>query len=60
MLELVEDMLSWTLVFRTGEPSPLGGRLRAVPSEAHIAGEDERDACCAAPWSWPRSRATAT
>ena len=42
MLQLVEDMLSWTLVFRTGEPSPLGVRLRAVPSETHIAGEDER------------------
>ena len=34
MPELVEDMLSWTLVFRTGEPSPLGVRLRAVPSES--------------------------
>lgn len=42
MLELVEDMLSWTLVFRTAEPSPLGGRLRAVPSEAYVATEDER------------------
>ncbi len=42
MLELVEDMLSWTLVFRTAEPSPLGVRLRAVPSETFLAGEDER------------------
>ncbi len=42
MPALVEDMLSWTLVFRTVEPSPLGVRLRAVPSEAYIAGEDER------------------
>jgi AcrR family transcriptional regulator len=42
MPELVEDMLSWTLVFRTVEPSPLGGGLHAVPSESYIAGEDER------------------
>jgi TetR/AcrR family transcriptional regulator len=42
MPELVDDMLSWTLVFRTVEPSPLGVRLRAVPSEAYVAGEDER------------------
>jgi TetR/AcrR family transcriptional regulator len=42
MPALVEDMLSWTLVFRTAEPSPLGVRLRAVPSETYIAGEDER------------------
>jgi TetR/AcrR family transcriptional regulator len=42
MPDLVEDMLSWTLVFRTVEPSPLGVRLRAVPSETYIAGEDER------------------
>ncbi|MFZ2114285.1 MAG: TetR/AcrR family transcriptional regulator [Solirubrobacteraceae bacterium] len=42
MPALVEDMLSWTLVFRTVEPSPLGVRLRAVPSETYIAGEDER------------------
>ncbi len=44
---LVEDMLSWTLVFRTAGPSPLGGRLRAVPSQphitsAHITSEDDR------------------
>jgi TetR/AcrR family transcriptional regulator len=42
MPALVEDMLSWTLVFKTTEPSPLGGHLRAVPNEAYIAGEDER------------------
>ena len=42
MPALVEDMLSWTLVFRTSEPSPLGVRLRAVPSETFLAGEDER------------------
>jgi AcrR family transcriptional regulator len=44
---LVGDMLSWTLVFRTAGPSPLGGRLRAVPSQphitsAHITSEDDR------------------
>jgi TetR/AcrR family transcriptional regulator len=42
MPELVADMLSWTLVFRTVEPSPLGVRLHAVPNEAHVVGEDER------------------
>jgi AcrR family transcriptional regulator len=39
---LVEEMLRWTLVFRTAEPSPLGGRVRAVPSEARIGMEDDR------------------
>ena len=44
---LVGDMLSWTLVFRTAGPSPLGGRLRAVPSQPHITSayitsEDDR------------------
>jgi len=42
MPELVEDMLSWTLVFRTTEPSPLGVRLRAVPGRARVENEDER------------------
>jgi TetR/AcrR family transcriptional regulator len=42
MPALVEDMLSWTLVFRTVEPSPLGVRLRAVPSDTYVTGEDER------------------
>jgi AcrR family transcriptional regulator len=42
MPDLVGDMLSWTLVFKTMEPSPLGGRLRAVPSRAHVDNEDER------------------
>jgi TetR/AcrR family transcriptional regulator len=40
---LVRDMLSWTLVFRTAEPSPLGARLRAVPVEARIGSEDDRE-----------------
>ncbi len=38
---LVEDMLSWTLVFKTVEPSPLEVRLRAAPSVAGIDEEDE-------------------
>jgi AcrR family transcriptional regulator len=42
MPELVGDMLSWTLVFRTDSPSPLGTRLRAVPNEARIDGENDR------------------
>jgi AcrR family transcriptional regulator len=42
MPELVEDMLSWTLVFRTTEPSPLGVRLLAVPGHAHLGAEGER------------------
>lgn len=43
MPDLVGDLLSWTLVFRTREPSPLGVRLRAVPSQAHLDSEDEHD-----------------
>jgi AcrR family transcriptional regulator len=39
---LVGNMLSWTLVFRTADPSPLGVRLRAVPSEARLGSEDDR------------------
>jgi AcrR family transcriptional regulator len=42
MPALVESMLSWTLAFRTLEPSPLGARLRVVPREARIPGEDDR------------------
>ncbi|MFZ1153860.1 MAG: TetR/AcrR family transcriptional regulator, partial [Solirubrobacteraceae bacterium] len=38
----VGDMLSWTLVFRTAAPSPLGVRLRAVAGEAQLSGEDDR------------------
>ncbi|HTA15053.1 MAG TPA: TetR/AcrR family transcriptional regulator [Solirubrobacteraceae bacterium] len=39
---LVGDMLSWTLVFRTAEPSPLGVHLRAVPAAASLGSEDDR------------------
>jgi AcrR family transcriptional regulator len=39
---LVGDMLSWTLVFKTAGPSPLGARLRAVPAAARIDNEDDR------------------
>jgi TetR/AcrR family transcriptional regulator len=39
---LVGSMLSWTLLFKTEEPSPLGVRLRAVPGEAHLGSEDDR------------------
>jgi TetR/AcrR family transcriptional regulator len=39
---LVGSMLSWTLVFRTLEPSPLGVRLRAVPSDTRLTREDDR------------------
>jgi AcrR family transcriptional regulator len=39
---LVGDMLSWTLAFRTREPSLLGTRLRAVPTEPALGREDER------------------
>jgi AcrR family transcriptional regulator len=39
---LVENMLSWTLVFRTAGPSPLGVRLRAIPSETRLGSEDDR------------------
>jgi TetR/AcrR family transcriptional regulator len=42
MPELVADMLSWILVFKTVEPSPLGVRLRAVRGRARIGEEDER------------------
>jgi AcrR family transcriptional regulator len=42
MEALVQDMLSWTLVFKTEEPSPLGGRLRAVAGEARLGEEDDR------------------
>jgi AcrR family transcriptional regulator len=42
MPALVKDMLSWTLVFKTDEPSPLGVRLRAVPVETLLGVEDER------------------
>jgi AcrR family transcriptional regulator len=39
---LVGSMLSWALVFRTLEPSPLGVHLRSVPSEARLIREDDR------------------
>jgi AcrR family transcriptional regulator len=42
METLVEDMLSWTLVFRTREPNPLGARLRSVSMEPTVGPEDER------------------
>jgi AcrR family transcriptional regulator len=42
MPALVGSMLSWTLAFRTLEPSPLGVRLRVVPRETRIPGEDDR------------------
>ena len=42
MKELVPDMLSWTLTFRTGKPNPLGTRLRAVSGTPALGEEDER------------------
>jgi AcrR family transcriptional regulator len=36
------SMLSWALVFRTADPSPLGVRLRAVAGETRLGYEDER------------------
>ncbi len=42
MPELVGSMLSWVLVFRTADPSPLGVRLSAVAGEARLGNEDER------------------
>jgi TetR/AcrR family transcriptional regulator len=42
MEELVPDMLSWALTFKTDEPSPLAVRLRAVTQETRIDEEDER------------------
>jgi AcrR family transcriptional regulator len=42
MPELVGSMLSWALVFRTADPSPLCVRLRAVAGEARLGAEDER------------------
>lgn len=42
MPELVEDMLSWTLVFKTGEPGLLRRRLRDVAVDARIGDEDDR------------------
>ncbi|HXC45961.1 MAG TPA: TetR/AcrR family transcriptional regulator [Solirubrobacteraceae bacterium] len=39
---LVEDMLSWMLLFRTLEPSPLALRLPALPKRARIGEEDDR------------------
>jgi AcrR family transcriptional regulator len=40
---LVEHMLSWALVFKTAGPSPLGLRLRAVPSEPLHGSESDRE-----------------
>jgi TetR/AcrR family transcriptional regulator len=40
---LVEHMLSWTLVFKTDEPSQLGTRLREVPAGLKLAEEDDRE-----------------
>ncbi|HEV3093905.1 MAG TPA: TetR/AcrR family transcriptional regulator [Solirubrobacteraceae bacterium] len=39
---MVEDMLSWALVFKTAAPSPLAGRPRAVPAQSRLGGEDDR------------------
>jgi TetR/AcrR family transcriptional regulator len=39
---MVEDMLSWALVFRTAAPSPLAGRPQAVPTQLRLGGEDDR------------------
>ncbi len=38
---LVEDMLSWMLLFRTFEPGPLALRLPALPKRARIGEQDE-------------------
>lgn len=38
---LVDEMLSWMLLFRTFEPSPLALRLPALPRRARIGEEDE-------------------
>jgi AcrR family transcriptional regulator len=42
MPALVDQMLAWTLVFRTTGPSPLEGRLREVVIDARIDNEDDR------------------
>jgi TetR/AcrR family transcriptional regulator len=42
MPALVGSMLSWTLVFGTAGPSPLGVRLSQVPSETRLGREDDR------------------
>jgi AcrR family transcriptional regulator len=39
---LVAHMLTWTLVFKTDGPSPLGARRREAPIETRLSGEDER------------------
>jgi AcrR family transcriptional regulator len=42
MPDLVAPMLSWTLVFKTDGPSPLGGRRREAPTQNLVTGEDDR------------------
>jgi TetR/AcrR family transcriptional regulator len=42
MPELVEQMLSWTLVFKTAGSNPLEGGLRGVPADARVVNEDDR------------------
>jgi TetR/AcrR family transcriptional regulator len=39
---LVGHMLSWTLVFKTDRPSPLGVHLRALPVDTRLDSEDDR------------------
>jgi len=39
---LVDQMLNWTLVFKTAGPSPLEGGLREVAVDARPVSEDER------------------
>jgi TetR/AcrR family transcriptional regulator len=39
---LVGNMLSWTLVFRTAGPSPLGVGLRGAPGKTPLGREDDR------------------
>jgi AcrR family transcriptional regulator len=42
MPALVGNMLSWTLVFKTTTPSPLGARPREIPAAVRVSDEDDR------------------
>jgi AcrR family transcriptional regulator len=42
MPALVGHMLSWTLMFKTAAPSPLGARLREVSVDVRLGREDDR------------------
>lgn len=42
MPKLVEQMLSWTLVFKVAGSNPLEGELRSVPIDARVVSEDDR------------------